>query len=311
MSKLRSGFLTNRDLFFFKLKLIMKKFFLLLLILLAFFGIEAKAVELVEEGSMEATVSATPVLLPTIEEVKPNIVEDEIIEIEQKEEEWNGFNSLRVLIAWAIARGVGSNTIVLLLLLPLIATFVSVLHYLGGFSGYGIFMPTMLAVVFLATGIFGGLLLFAMILAVSLLSSVLLRKLRLHFWSARAISLLFISLATFVLMIFSSFVRLVDIRQISIFPILFLILLTEDFTRTQLIKSKNEAKKLITGTIVLAITGTFIMNFGWFQEIVLKYPEFIMVLVLVINLLVGKYKGMRISEIKRFRNGIRKDKKEI
>lgn len=290
----------------------MKKFFLLLLIVLAFFKVEAKAVELVEEGPIEATLSATPVLAPTIEEIKPNIVEDDIVKVEYKErEDWNGFNSLRVLIAWATDRGVGSNTIVLLLLLPLVATLVSVLHYLGGFSGYGIFMPTMIAVVFLATGILGGLMLFAMILVVSLLSSVLLRKLKMHFWPARAISLLFISLSTFILMILSSFVKLIDIRQISIFPILFMILLTEEFTRTQLNKSNHEARKLTIGTIVLAITGTFIMNFGWFQDIVLKYPELVVVLVLVINLLVGRYKGMRVSEIKRFKDGIREDKKEI
>lgn len=289
----------------------MKKFLLLLSIVLVFFSVEAKAVELVEEGPIEATLSATPVLLPAIEEIKTNIVEDKIIEIEPKVEKWNGFNPLKVLISWAMARGVASNTIVLLLLLPLIATFVSVLHYMGGFSGYGIFMPTMIAVVFLATGIFGGLVLFASILLVSILSSFLLRKLKMHFWPARAISLLFISLSTFILMIFSSYFRLIDIRQISIFPILFMILLTEEFTRTQLNKSNNEAKKLTIGTIILAITGTIIMNFSWFQGIVLKFPELVVILVLAVNLLVGNYKGIRVSEIKRFKDGIREDKKEI
>ena len=293
----------------------MKKLFLLLLIVISVFLVrEVRAVEMVEElgEEVEATLSATPIVEPTIVvEEKPNIVEDEeIVEVEKYEvEKWNGFNSLRILIAWAMDRGVASNTIVLLLLLPLIATLVSVLHYMGGFSGYGIFMPTMIAITFLATGIFGGLLLFAMILGVSLLGNLILRKFKLHFWPSRAISLLFISLATFGLMIFSSFFSLIDIRQISIFPVLFMILLSEEFTRTHLAKSRNEAKKLTVGTIVLAISGAIVMNFGWFHEIVLKYPELIVVLVLVINLLVGNYKGMRFSEIARFKDGIREDKK--
>jgi len=293
----------------------MKKLFLLLLIVISvFLAREVRAVEMVEEvgEEVEATLSATPIVEPTIVvEEKPNIVEDEeIVEVEKYEvEKWNGFNSLRILIAWAMDRGVASNTIVLLLLLPLIATLVSVLHYMGGFSGYGIFMPTMIAITFLATGIFGGLLLFAMILGVSLLGNLILRKFKLHFWPSRAISLLFISLATFGLMIFSSFFSLIDIRQISIFPVLFMILLSEEFTRTHLAKSRNEAKKLTVGTIVLAISGAIVMNFGWFHEIVLKYPELIVVLVLVINLLVGNYKGMRFSEIARFKDGIREDKK--
>jgi uncharacterized protein with transglutaminase domain len=290
----------------------MKRLFLLLLVAgLLFCRVESRAIDIdvIEEEKTEASLSATPVLVPTVE-VKSNIVEDKTSKVEEyKVGKWNGFNSLRVLIAWAMDRGVASNTIVLLLLLPLIATLVSVLHYIGGFSGYGIFMPTMIAVTFLATGIFGGLVLFAMILGVSILSSVILKKLKMHFWPARAISLLFISLATFILMIFSSFVRLIDIRQISIFPILFMILLTEEFTRTQLVKSKNEAKKLTIGTIIVAITGAIVMNFGWFQGIVLRSPELIVVLVLAINLLVGNYKGMRLSEIKRFKDGIREDKK--
>jgi len=293
----------------------MKKLFLLLLVLvLPFLRIEIRAIEMVDEveDEIEATLSATPVVEPTIVvEEKPNIVEDkETVEVEKYEVgEWNGFNSLRYLIAWAMNRGVASNTIVLLLLLPLIATLVSVLHYMGGFSGYGIFMPTMIAITFLATGIFGGLLLFGMILGVSLLGNFILKKFKLHFWPSRAISLLFISLATFVLMIFSSFFSLIDIRQISIFPVLFMILLSEEFTRTHLAKSKNEAKKLTIGTIILAISGAIVMNFGWFHEIVLKYPELIVVLVLIINILVGNYKGMRFSEITRFKDGIREDKK--
>jgi uncharacterized membrane protein len=260
------------------------------------------------EASQTATIS--PTLVPTIEEVKSNLVEDKIKTVEVKvEERWNGFNGLKILINRAMNRGVASNTIVLLLLLPLIATLISVLHYMGGLSGYGIFMPTMIAIAFIATGIFGGLVLFAMILLISVLSSLVLRKLKIHFWPARAISLLFISLGTFLLMIVSSFVRLIDIRQISIFPILFMILLTEEFTRTQLVKSKREAKKLTVGTIILAITGAIMMNFDWLQGVVLKYPEMVVILVLVINLLVGNYKGMRLSEIKRFKGAIREKKK--
>ncbi|MFA5532112.1 MAG: 7TM domain-containing protein, partial [Candidatus Shapirobacteria bacterium] len=259
------------------------------------------------EASQTATIS--PTLVPTIEEVKSNLVEDKIKTVEVKvEERWNGFNGLKILINRAMNRGVASNTIVLLLLLPLIATLISVLHYMGGLSGYGIFMPTMIAIAFIATGIFGGLVLFAMILLISVLSSLVLRKLKIHFWPARAISLLFISLGTFLLMIASSFVRLIDIRQISIFPILFMILLTEEFTRTQLVKSKREAKKLTVGTIILAITGAIMMNFDWLQGVVLKYPEMVVILVLVINLLVGNYKGMRLSEIKRFKGAIREKK---
>lgn len=291
----------------------MRKITCLLLIVVAivFWGgnvrkIEAKIVT--PTASPAATMTPVVTEVPAETVIENNITIPESEKINYEVGKWNGLNSARTVIKWAIDRGVATNTIVLLLLLPLIATLVSVLHYIVGLSGYGIFMPTMIAVTFLATGIFGGLVLFAMILVISVLSNLLLKKFKIHFWPARSINLLFISLGTFALMIGSSFFKLIDISQISIFPILFMILLAEEFVRTQLVKSKNEAKNLTFGTLVLAITGAIAMNFLWIQQLVLKNPELVILLVLAINLIVGNYTGMRIAEISRFKKAIREKK---
>jgi len=269
--------------------------------------VEAKVIPTVVNPTVEA--SPTAEVLPIVTQVVNNITEPKGKIIEgYKRENWKGFNSLKVLTGWAIDKGVSTNTLVLLLLLPLVATLVSFLHYVVGFSGYGIFMPTMIAIAFLATGVFGGLMLFAIILIVSILSNLVLRKLKLHFWPARSISLTMISIVTFLLMVFSSFVKWIDISQISIFPILFMILLAEEFSRTQLVKSKNEAKKLTIGTIILAMTGAVIMNFSRVQNFVLNSPDLIVLLVIVVNLLVGNYSGIRWSEIGRFKKAIRERK---
>lgn len=268
-----------------------------------------EAVRLTPTIAPTQVASPTAEVLPTVTQVINNITEPNGKTIEgYQREKWKGFNSLKVLTGWAIDKGVSTNTLVLLLLLPLVATLVSFLHYVVGFSGYGIFMPTMIAIAFLATGVFGGLMLFAIILIVSILSNLVLRKLKLHFWPARSISLTMISIVTFLLMVFSSFVKWIDISQISIFPILFMILLAEEFSRTQLVKSKNEAKKLTIGTIILAVTGAVIMNFSRVQNFVLNFPDLIVLLVVVANLLVGNYSGIRWSEIGRFKKAIREKK---
>jgi len=250
-----------------------------------------------------ATPSAT--LAPTAIPEVNNITEAESNLTDYQVGKWNGFNSIKWMIRLAIERGVSTNTIVLLLLLPLIATLVSFLHYVVGLSGYGIFMPTMIAVAFLATGFFGGLLLFALILVISLLGNTILKKLKIHFWPARAINLMFISVAVFALMLLTSFVNLIDISKISIFPILFMILLSEEFVRTQLAKSKKEAKNLMIGTIILAMGGAMVMNFDVVQNFVLRFPELEILLVLVANLIIGNYSGIRLTEIKRFKGAIR------
>jgi len=221
---------------------------------------------------------------------------------------WNGIS---YLISEAVSKGVPENTVALLLLLPLVATLVSVIHYVIGFSGYGIFMPTMMAVALLATGVGSGLILFLVILVITLLSNLLVKKLKLHFWPARSITLLFVSLGTFGVMVLTSFIKIVDVSKISIFPILFMILLTEEFARTQLIKSKKEAVSLTAGTLVLAVVGAMIMGVEGIEGMVLKRAEIVILIVVVINVLVGRYGGIRLTEIKRFKGAIRKKEKSL
>lgn len=274
---------------------------------------ETNLVEAVAKAKLSPILSPTVVVDPTTVPVKTGVAGKEeaanyrlesVLE-KQKLGKWNGINTVRKMVRVAVERGVPANTIVLLLLLPLIATLVSMLHYIFGLSGYGLFMPTMIAVTFLVTGILGGLVLFALILVISTLSGLMLKKLRLHFWPSRAINLVLISSGTFGLMVVSSYTGVLDMTKISIFPMLLMILLVEEFVRTQLIKSRNEAVKLTVGTLILAIMGSIMMNFRWIQEVVLLNPEITIVLVLVVNLLVGNYSGMRLAELQRFKKAIR------
>ena len=261
----------------------------------------------VEAKTISPTVMPSVIPTPTVVEIRENITEvSNKIVIKTPEVKWKVWNSVSYLISQAVKKGVPENTVVLLLLLPLVATLVSLLHYVVGFSGYGIFTPTMMAVAFLATGIWGGLALFGVILAVTLLSNIVLKKLKLHFWPARSITLLFVSLGTFGVMAVSAQLKFLEVSKISIFPILFMIILTEEFVRTQLIKSKKEAMRLTVGTLVLAGVGAMTMSIKGIQEIVLKFPEMVILLVIVVNIVVGSYGGIRLTEIKRFKNAIRK-----
>ena len=146
--------------------------FLIILVLLVIGGLVrypslALAIKPTQIATKSAAATSAAILEPTVVPiVQVNITQPEKSKVSYKVEKWNGYNSVRIIVKWAINRGVSTNIIVLLLLLPLIATLVSVLHYLVGVTGYGIFMPTMIAITFLATGIFGGLLLFAMILLI-------------------------------------------------------------------------------------------------------------------------------------------------
>ena len=217
---------------------------------------------------------------------------------------WNGFNSVKILKEYAVLQGINANTIAMLLLLPVIATLVSFLHYYVGLTGYGIFMPTMIAVIFLSTGVFGGITLFALILGISLISNAVLKKFKLHFWPARAINLVFIGIGVVLVWALASKYFKTDLS--NIYAIMIMILLVEEFVRTQLIKSKNEAWSLTFGTLLLASLGAGMMNISIIQSWVLSNPDITVLSIIIANIVIGSYRGIRLTEIGRFSKAIRK-----
>lgn len=215
-----------------------------------------------------------------------------------------GVRAMETGLVDVVSRQDLSSTYVFLLLLPVVASIVSILHYVVGVSGYGTYTPTMVAVGFLATGIFGGILLFAAILGISVLGNRLIKKLHLHYWPGRSINLIFISVGVWLVLKIASGIALFDVSKVSIFPIMFMIVLSEEFVKVQLVKSKREAKELLLGTILLSMIGAGIMGTSGVQEFVLKFPVLILAITLLLNIWVGKYGGMRIMEYKRFRKAI-------
>ncbi len=192
----------------------------------------------------------------------------------------------------------------MLILLPVVATLVSFLHYFIGLIGYGIFMPTMMAVTFLSMGVLEGLVLFGLILVISLVSNAILKKFRLHFWPARAINLAFIGIGVSSL---SDWVyRQYSLNLSNIYGVMIMILLVEEFVHTQLVKSKGEAKRLILGTLVLAIIGAEVISIAGIQNWVLAHPYLTILLIVIANIIIGNYRGMRLIEIGRFGKAIRR-----
>jgi hypothetical protein len=285
------------------------------LILLSVFWMGTGKVEAANRITPTLEPTPTVVVTPTPAEIKENITEpsNEIVQDrletklrENMVNEWNGINSIRWLLRLGIERGIPASTVVLILMLPLTATLVGVLHYVVGVSGFGVFFPTALAVMLMATGIPGGIVMFGIILMITLGGGEAVKKLKLHFWPARAINLVLISLAAFGLMLVSSFIKVIDLTQTSIFTILFMIMLSEEFVRNQLLKSPKEARKLAVGTVALALVAAGVMRVKIIQEWVIVNPEMVVALVVILNIIVGKYSGLRLTEVKRFAKAIRK-----
>lgn len=212
---------------------------------------------------------------------------------------WKNF--LQHAIRGAVDQGVSPNTIVLVLLFPLVAALIAASRHLVGLTGFGIFVPAMLAVALLATGIRVGLILFMVIWLAATLSRWLTKRLKLQYLPRMALLMWLVSVAVLGVMLNGVRLEFRDVSAVSIFPILILMLLTENFIEVQTGKSMREAMRVTAQTLIMAVVAAGIMRLDLVQRQVLLNPEIYLLLIVVFDVYVGKYVGLRALEWTKFR----------
>jgi PKD repeat protein len=250
-----------------------------------------------------------------IENLKTKGYEHEVItEGSYKLRPWNFMSySLSVLID----RGIPDNTIALLLLLPIIATVVALMKQVVGLTTMGIYTPTIITLSFLIIGPYFGLLTLFMVLTVGVLARHLLKKVRLLFIPKMAIILTVVAITLFITLIISMWLGMFDTTffSLAIFPMVIISTLVEKFVSIKTEKGLISAAILMSETVIVSLIayvvaggemglGFVTIQWDFFRNLMLNYPEFIFVL-LVINILLGRWSGLRILEFIRFREVLR------
>jgi hypothetical protein len=122
-----------------------------------------------------------------------------------------------------------------------------------------------------------------------------------------ALLLWIVSIGIFMTLILAPFVRLTTLLSVNIFPILILILLAENFLDAQARTKQTEALALTIETIALAVVSGFLLKWEPLQQFALSEPELLIFFSGIINILIGKFVGLRISERLRFRSLIEEE----
>jgi len=240
-------------------------------------------------------------------EPQPSLSELEMALAEQQLGPLGVTNFFKHAVHQAVAAGVPVNTIVLILLLPILIAVIAALRHLVGIRGFGIFTPTMISVALYATGIIPGLALFLAVLAMTNFGRFVLRKIkiRIHYLPRMALLFWFISLAVLLSIIFAPLIGWSEVAMVSIFPILILILLSEAFIDVQKGRSLREAVKITLETLFLAFFCFGLMKLQVLQRFVLLNPEITLIGVPIFDILIGRYTGLRLLELIRFRRLLR------
>ncbi len=211
---------------------------------------------------------------------------------------WHNF--LQHAIYGAVANGLPANIVVLIILFPVITSIIAASRHLIGLKGFGIYVPAVLSVAFVSTGIGTGMIIFLTVLTAALLFRNLVKRLKLQYLPRAAMLLWGVSVAVLLLIVFAANTGISVLLTLNIFPLLIIMLISENFIETQLMSSQSQAVRLTLETIIIAIICSLVISSEDLQRIVIINPELTILAVAGINILVGKYSGLRLLEYLRF-----------
>lgn len=209
------------------------------------------------------------------------------------------WNALQTLVNYMLTHGVPSDTVLLLLMLPVIATILTFLKQVIGITTFGLYTPSIIALSFLALGWHIGLLFFFFILGTSYATRECMRRWRLLYIPKVAIILTVVSFSLLILLALGAFFGITPSRG-TVFILLIMSTLAESFLNLKTEEGWRAACLGIGETLLAALLCVALIEWPPFQSLILAYPETVL-LTLLINAFLGQWTGLRLIEYFRFR----------
>lgn len=205
------------------------------------------------------------------------------------------------------------HLLTLLILLPLVITLVAIARYVIGLKTLGVYAPIVLTLMFYEFGYnqdtllsepFQGLRYGLVLIIVLILSTVLsyysIRQTTLHYYSKLAIVQTSVVLSLIALLMFAAAINKQGILQVNLFSLIFMATLTERFMHIFAFNKKvKEAIKLSFETVIVGVLVYVIISLPLIQNFLLTYPLILLVFY-PLNLIIGKFAGLRLREYYRF-----------
>ncbi|EKD49310.1 MAG: hypothetical protein ACD_63C00185G0004 [uncultured bacterium] len=237
-----------------------------------------------------------------LKEVRTSFIDYKLIGIHSersiKKLGWTNF--LSYAINFMVNKGVPINTILLILMIPVIATIVAFARQVIGIKAFGIYIPSIITLALLVTGIKYGLAIFIIVLVVATLIRFLMKYLKILYLPRMAIMLTVLAFTILAMFAFGAMTMRTGFIAISIFPIIIITILAEEFVKAQIEKGLSSAIQLAIETLIISVLCYYLVSWEDLRTFFLSYPETIL-LTLAINYFLGKWTGLRVFEYFRFK----------
>ncbi len=187
-----------------------------------------------------------------------------------------------------------------LLMVPIGALVIVMLRNFIGVKTFGTFMPVLVALAFRETQLLWGLTLFVVIVSLGLLIRFYLEKLRLLLVPRLTCVLTVVVILMAGISVLSQKLDLQPALSIALFPMVIIAMTIERMSIVWEERGASEAIQEGVGSLVVAALAYVVMGISWIEHLVFVFPE-LLLLVVVATLLMGRYTGYRLLELRRFR----------
>ncbi len=192
------------------------------------------------------------------------------------------------------------ETYKILLMVPMGALIILLLRNFIGLMTFGTFMPVLIALAFRETQVVWGMILFTFMVSFGLLVRFYLNELRLLLVPRLTVILIVVILMMLGISVMSLNLNLGSGLSVALFPMIILTMTIERMCITWDERGASEAIKSGAGSLLAAVMAYAVMNVSAVQYLMFAFPELLFVLLAVI-LILGEYRGYRLSELLRFK----------
>jgi hypothetical protein len=187
-----------------------------------------------------------------------------------------------------------------LLMIPIGALVMVLLRNFVGIDAFGTFMPVLIALAFRATQLFWGVILFSILVALGLSIRFLLDRLRLLLVPRLSAVLIVVVLLMLIISLVSNRMGLETGLSVALFPMVIIAMTIERMSVVWEERGAADAMREGFGSLVVAVAAYICMGIAWLEHLIFTFPELLLV-VLAMVVLAGRYTGYRLLELRRFK----------
>lgn len=212
-----------------------------------------------------------------------------------------------------IDKGLALSIVFLVLTLPVVATIGSFIRHVIGIRSFGVYTPIALTYAFYELGVVDsteisyptlglkyGLTLILIVFASSTVVHLITKSVKLHYIPKMSLVLTGVVIAILVAMSGGAYFNKAGFISVDVLALLLVITISEQYINVYVNKDGRTAILLGIQTILIALISYILISWDVFRNLLLDYPFHIIIIAIILNIFVGLWLGLRLTEYIRF-----------